>query len=98
MDARGVPQWVLLAHLVDKITQLKANSGPPWPTARFPAPVGPKPCSMPPQDRFRLSDAGQTEQVWPQPSHPYQHRPNTPTKPRAVRYTRQGDIELMPEK
>jgi len=27
---------------------------------------------MPPQDRVRLNDAGQTEQTWPEPSHPHQ--------------------------
>jgi len=44
----------------------------PWPTARLPAPIGPKSCSMPPQDRVRLNDAGETEQTWPEPSHPHQ--------------------------
>src|SRR5262249_36856588 len=72
MDARGAPQWVLLAHLLDEFAQLTANSGPSCPTARFPAPIGPKPCAMPTQDRVRLNDAGQTEQAWPEPSHPYQ--------------------------
>src|SRR6476661_9603129 len=52
----------------------------PWPTARLPAPIGPKSCSMPPQDRVRLNDAGQTEQTWPEPSHPHQYHPVTPTK------------------
>src|SRR4029453_994564 len=64
MDARGAPQWVLLAHPLDEFAQLTANSGPPWPTARFPTPIGPKPRSMPPQDRVRLNDVGQTEQAW----------------------------------
>jgi hypothetical protein len=44
----------------------------PWPTARLPAPIGPKSYSVPPQDRVRLNDAGQTEQTWPEPSHPHQ--------------------------
>src|ERR1700720_3534112 len=35
MDARGAPQWVLLAHPLDEFAKLTANSGPPWPTARF---------------------------------------------------------------
>src|SRR5215813_3512378 len=63
------PQWVLRAHPSDELAQLKANSGPPWPTARFP--IGPKPCSMPSQDRVRLNDASQTKQPWPEPGHPY---------------------------
>src|SRR5947209_19996121 len=70
MNARGAPQWVLLAHPLDEFAQLTANSGPPWPTARFPAPVSPKSASMPPQDRVRLNDAGQTEQAWPPSGHP----------------------------
>src|SRR5215471_1110711 len=37
MDARAAPQWVLLAHPLDEFAQLTAHSGPPWPTARFPA-------------------------------------------------------------
>jgi len=69
MDARRAPQWVLLAHPLDEFAQLTANPGPSWPTARFPAPIGPKPCAMPPQDRVRLNDAGQTKQAWPEPSH-----------------------------
>ena len=68
MDARGAPQWVLLAHPLDEFAQLTANSGPSWPTTRFPAPIGPKSCAMPPQDRVRLNDVGQTEQAWPEPS------------------------------
>jgi hypothetical protein len=66
----GTPQRVLLAHPPDQFAQLSVNSGSPGPPARFPAPIGPKPCSMPPQDCVRLNDARQTEQPWPQPSHP----------------------------
>jgi hypothetical protein len=40
-DARGAPQWVLLAHPLDEFAQLMANSVPPWATARFPSPIGP---------------------------------------------------------
>src|SRR5215470_18857512 len=71
MDARGTPQWVLLAHPLDEFVQLTANPGPSRPPARSPAPIGPKPCAMPPQDRVRLNDAGQTKEPWPEPSHPY---------------------------
>src|SRR5437588_6251089 len=46
---------------LDEFAQLTANSGPAWPTPRFPAPIGPKPRTMPTQDRVRLNDAGQTE-------------------------------------
>ena len=34
--------------------------------ARLPAPVGPKPCSMPSQDRVRLNNVRQIEQAWPE--------------------------------
>jgi len=98
MDARGTPQWVLPAHASNEFAQLSANPGPPWPTARFPAPIGPKPCPMPPQDRVGLNDAGQAEQAWPEPSHPDQQCPVTPAEPQTVRCTPQGNIELMSEK
>src|SRR5262249_51871568 len=51
MDARGAPQWVLLAHPLDEFAQLTANSGPSWPSARFPAPIRPKPGPMPAQEQ-----------------------------------------------
>jgi hypothetical protein len=35
---------------------------------------------MPPQDRVRLNDVGQTKQAWPEPSHPHHQDPVTPTK------------------
>jgi hypothetical protein len=60
--------------------------------------MGAKPCPMPPQHRVRLNDAGQTEQAWPEPSHPDQQCPVTPAKPQTVRRTPQRNIELMPEK
>ena len=53
---------------------------------------------MPPQDRVRPNDTGQTEQAWPEPSHPYQNRPVTPMQPQTMRRTPQGNIELMPKK
>jgi hypothetical protein len=53
---------------------------------------------MPPQDRVGLNHAGQTQQAWPEPSHPDQQCTVTPPKPQAVRCTPQGNIELMSEK
>jgi hypothetical protein len=53
---------------------------------------------MPPQDRVGLDGAGQTEQAWPEPSHPYQERPVTPTQPQTVWRPPQGNIELVSEK
>jgi hypothetical protein len=72
MYARGAPQWVFLVHPPNELAQLTANSGPALSAVRFPAPIGPKPRSMSRQDRVRLNDAGQIEQAWPEPSHPYQ--------------------------
>ena len=65
MDARRAPQWILLAHPSDEFAQLRFDFGPARLTAGFPAPIGPKPCSMPPQDCIRLNDTGQIEQAWP---------------------------------
>src|SRR5262245_31547156 len=87
MNARGAPQWVLLAHPSDEFPQLIANSRPSRPTSKFPAPIGPETRSMPPQDCARLNDARQTEQAWPEPRHPDQQRPVTPTKLQTVRCT-----------
>ena len=98
MDARGAPQRVLLAHPPDEFAQLPLDLGPPRPTARFPAPIGPKPCSMPPQDRVRLNNSGQTEQAWPEPGHPHQQRPVTTPQPQTLWCSPQGNIELMPKK
>jgi hypothetical protein len=53
---------------------------------------------MPPQNRVRLNDAGQTKQAWAEPGHPYQQRPVTPTEPQTMWCTPQGNIELMPKK
>ena len=58
--------------------------GRPGSAARFPAPIGSKPGSMPPQDRVRLNDAAQTEQAWPEPCHPDQDRPVSTSQPRTV--------------
>jgi hypothetical protein len=53
---------------------------------------------MPAQDRVGMNDAGQTEQAWPEPSHPYQQCPVTPTQPQTARCTPKGNVELMPKK
>jgi hypothetical protein len=50
------------------------------------------------ESRVGLNDAGQTEQAWPEPSHPCQQCPVTPTQPQTVRCTPQGNVELMPKK
>jgi hypothetical protein len=53
---------------------------------------------MPPRDRVRLNDAGQTEQTWPEPSHPYQQRPVARAQPQTLWCALQGNIQLMPKK
>jgi hypothetical protein len=53
---------------------------------------------MPPQDCVRLNDTRQTEQAWPEPSHPYQQRSITPTQPQTVGCTPQGNIALCRRK
>jgi hypothetical protein len=53
---------------------------------------------MPSQDRVRLNDVRKSSKLGQMPSHPYQQCSVTPKKPQMVRYTPQGNIELMPEK
>jgi hypothetical protein len=53
---------------------------------------------MPPQDRVRPNDAGQTEQAGPEPSHQRDQGPVASTQPRTMRRTSKGNIQLMPKK
>jgi hypothetical protein len=53
---------------------------------------------MPPQDRVRLNDAGQTKQAGPDPGHPHHYGAITAMQPQTVWCTPQGNIELMPKK
>src|SRR5438132_9346489 len=79
----------------DEFAQLTANSGPPWPTARFPAPVSPKSTSMPTQDGGWLNNSGQTEQARPPSGHPNHQGTVTCPKPDTLWGSPQGDVELM---
>ena len=87
-----------LTSSLDEFAQLTANSGPSRPTARSPAPIGPKPCAMPPQDRVSLDDAGQTEQARPPSGHPNHQGTVICPKPDTLWGSPQGDVELMAEK
>jgi hypothetical protein len=49
MNSRSPPQWIVVAHPPDETAQLALDSGPAWPSSRFPAPVGPKSASVPPR-------------------------------------------------
>jgi len=95
---RGRPQWVLLAHPLDEFAQLTANFGPPWPTARFPAPVSPKSTSMPSQDGGWLNNSAQTEQARPPSGHPSHQGTVACPKPDTLWGSPQGDVELMTQK
>jgi hypothetical protein len=53
---------------------------------------------MPPQDRGRLNDSGQTEQARPRPGHQHQQRAITTPQPKTWKSSPQGDVELMTEK
>src|SRR6266496_1277009 len=64
VDTRCAPERVVLAHLPDQVPQLAVDFRPARPTARSPAPIGPKPCSMPSQDGVGLHHAGQSYQAW----------------------------------
>src|SRR5229473_7120185 len=98
MDARGAPQRVFPVHSSDEIAKLALDPGSSGPAAGFPAPIGPEPRPMPPQDRGRLNDPGQTEQARPQPGHPHQQRAITAQQPKTWRSSPRCDVELMTEK
>jgi hypothetical protein len=53
---------------------------------------------MPPQDRVRLNDAGQTEQARPPSGHPNHQGTVTCPKPDTLWGSPQGDVELMTQK
>jgi hypothetical protein len=53
---------------------------------------------MPPQDRGRVDDPGQTEQARPQPGHPHQQCAITTLQPETRRSSPQGDVKLMTKK
>ena len=74
------------------------DSGPSWPTLGFPAPVGPEPCPMPPQDGGRLHNSSRSQQAWPEPRHPDHQGPVTPPQPQALRRSSQDNVELMTQK
>jgi hypothetical protein len=81
--ASGGPR---LAPIVDSpCSSVESVPGPRGQTQVFhvefevPAPIGPKPCAMPPQNRVRLNHAGQPEQVRPQSAPSRRSRPCTVT-------------------
>jgi hypothetical protein len=82
----------------DEIAQLALDFGPAWPSLRFPAPVGPKSASMPPQDGGWLNNSGQTEQARPHSGHPNHQGAVTCPEPETLRGSLQGDVELMTQK
>jgi len=53
---------------------------------------------MPPQDRVRLNDAGQTEQAWPPSGHPNHQGTVACPKSDTLWGSPQGDVELMTQK
>src|SRR4029453_7764981 len=95
MNSRSPPQWIVFAHPPDETAQLALDSGPTWPSSRFPAPVGPKSASMPPQDGGWLNNSGQTDQARRHSGHPNHQGTITRPKPGTLRSSPQGDVELM---
>jgi hypothetical protein len=53
---------------------------------------------MPPHDRVRLNDAGQTQQARPPSGHPNHQDTVTCPKPDTLWGSPQGDVELMTQK
>jgi hypothetical protein len=95
---RGAPHNGFSPHSSDEIAQLALDPGPSCPAVGFPAPISPEPRPMPPQDRGRLNDPGQTEQARSHLGHPYQQRSITAPQPDTCRSSPQCDVELMTEK
>jgi hypothetical protein len=53
---------------------------------------------MPPQDRGRLNNSGQTEQARPHSGHPNHQGTVTCPEPETLRGSPKGDVELMTQK
>src|SRR5215831_10381040 len=95
MDAGCTPEPVFLAHPSNEFAQFATDLRTSRLTARFPTPIGPKPCSMPAKDRIRLNHARQAEQVWPEPCHPDHECSISSAQPETMRSVPHHDIELM---
>ena len=64
MDARRPPKLVLRAHLPDQRAQFVLDWRTPSPRVRFPTPIAPKACPMPPNQRFRLDNRNDRQDRW----------------------------------
>jgi hypothetical protein len=71
---------------------------PRCPISRFPTPKHLEASTMPPKDRLRLNQLGCTEQVRPEPRHPYQQSAVNAVQSKTRRRPPQSNIELMTEK
>jgi hypothetical protein len=98
VDSRRAPQWILVAHPLNKITQATINSRPPCPISRFPTPEHSETSPVPPQDGLRLNDLGRTKKAWPKLGHPYEQRAIATTQSKTRRCPSQSNVELMAEK
>src|SRR5260221_13369917 len=67
-----------LTSSLNEITQATIDLRAPCPLSGFPAPESFPARAMPPKDRLRLNDLGRTDQVRPEPGHPYQQRRSLP--------------------
>jgi hypothetical protein len=96
MDPGRTPQRVFRAHPLDKITQTTIDHRPPCPISRFPTPEDFETSAMPPQNGLRLNYLGHTEQVRPEPGHPYEQRPISSAQSKTRRCSPQSNVKLMP--
>ena len=64
MDARRPPKLVLRTHLPDPRAQFVLDWRTPSPRVRFPTPIAPKACPMPPNQRFRLDNRNDRQDRW----------------------------------
>ena len=84
VDARGAPGRVGVAHLADEQLNGARNA---WPTGSarptLPAPIAPKPSSMPPENGVGLDDDERSPPSGPQVTEPRPEQPVNGPQPRA---------------
>ena len=96
VDARGAPGRVGVAHLADEHLNGARDA---WPTGSarptLPAPIAPKPSSMPPENGVGLDDDERSPPSGPQVTEPRPEQPVNGPQPRAPAGLSLQDRSLM---
>ena len=96
VDARGAPSRVGVAHLADEHLNGARDA---WPTGSarptLPAPIAPKPSSMPPENGVGLDDDERSPPSGPQVTEPRPEQPVNGPQPRAPAGLSLQDRSLM---